>query len=335
MLLALLIQVDDILRRRVEVILVVVVVVKATAGGTQMELKGSSDCSSRISDLSPFSSLLRLLHKVHDQSRPLLLASRRSFNSSRDKSTHECLNDFLHMEQLIRRLLLNALLQHAQFLLFLQYERPKLRFQNYGRGYVEVQIHDSDADQFHENDVPLSFLRDELLSERKCGAEKTKPPPWVKQLPKGTEMKVFLGFLIFSGYHTLPSDRDYWSEDEDLGAHIAKNAMSRNAYNVLKGLIHFQDDSQAKDSKDRLFKHFAIDEIIVRYYGHYPIKQFIRSKPIRFRCKLWALCGDSGLLQIFSVLWKLFYTSWITWIESSKKYDIGGELSIVSHHIFR
>nr|CAH7739582.1 unnamed protein product [Callosobruchus chinensis] len=57
-------------------------------------------------------------------------------------------------------------------------------------------------------------------------------------------------------------------------------------------------------------KHLAIDEMI-RYYGHYPIKQFIKSKPIRFGYKLWALCES--------------YTNWLTWIKSSKSYAIGGE----------
>ena len=33
---------------------------------------------------------------------------------------------------------------------------------------------------------------------------------------------------------------------------------------------------------------------MVQYYGHNSIKQFIRSKPIRFGLKNWALCGSSG-----------------------------------------
>lgn len=31
------------------------------------------------------------------------------------------------------------------------------------------------------------------------------------------EIKAFIGFLILSGYHTLPSERDYWTEADDLG----------------------------------------------------------------------------------------------------------------------
>ncbi|XP_035222261.1 piggyBac transposable element-derived protein 2-like [Stegodyphus dumicola] len=31
------------------------------------------------------------------------------------------------------------------------------------------------------------------------------------------QIKTFIGFLILSGYHTLPSERDYWAEADDLG----------------------------------------------------------------------------------------------------------------------
>lgn len=136
------------------------------------------------------------------------------------------------------------------------------------------------------------------------------------------EIKIFIGFLIFTGYHSLPSERDYWSEREDLGVSLVKNAFSRNAYTELKSMIHFTDNSQANENKhDRSFKirplltmlnerfrqwgifheHLSIDEMIVRYYGHHPIKQFIKAKPIRFGFKLWALCGDNGYCYNFSL----------------------------------
>ena len=34
--------------------------------------------------------------------------------------------------------------------------------------------------------------------------------------------------------------------------------------------------------------------MIALYYGHHSLKQFIRAKSIRFGCKLWAMCGESG-----------------------------------------
>ena len=35
----------------------------------------------------------------------------------------------------------------------------------------------------------------------------------------------------------------------------------------------------------------AIDEVMVKYFGRFSIKQCIRNKPIRFGIKLWALCS--------------------------------------------
>lgn len=136
------------------------------------------------------------------------------------------------------------------------------------------------------------------------------------------DLKIFMGFLIFSGYHTLPSERDYWSEDDDLGQPIVRNAFSRNAYLEIKSHIHFADNAKAMDNKnDRYFKirplfekvktnfrqfgvfqeNLSIDEMMVRYYGRHSLKQFIRSKPIRFGYKLWAMCGDDGYCFNFSL----------------------------------
>ena len=48
------------------------------------------------------------------------------------------------------------------------------------------------------------------------------------------DIRVVIGFLIFIGYHRLPSERDYQSEDDDLGIQLVKDAMSRNIYLELK-----------------------------------------------------------------------------------------------------
>ena len=127
---------------------------------------------------------------------------------------------------------------------------------------------------------------------------------------------------MFSGYHTLLSERVYWSEEKDLGLDIVRNAFSRKAYLTLKSVIHFQDNSPAQKNKeektfkikplvDLLNKNFQqweifekylpIAEMIVRYYGHHSLKQFIRAKPIRFGYKLWAMCGESGHSFNFSL----------------------------------
>ncbi|XP_049855352.1 uncharacterized protein LOC126335921 [Schistocerca gregaria] len=101
------------------------------------------------------------------------------------------------------------------------------------------------------------------------------------------EVEVFLGFLLFAGYHKLPAEKLYYSEDEDVGIPIIKTAMSRNKYQKLKTLLHFQDNDLADENKhDHRFKirpllkmtnesfqkfgifeeNLLIDEMIVKYY---------------------------------------------------------------------
>ena len=136
------------------------------------------------------------------------------------------------------------------------------------------------------------------------------------------DIKSFLGILLLSGYHKLPSERHYWSNDEDLGVSLVKAAMSRNCFQRLKSVIHFCNNDVANENKqDKGFKvrklisafqksfmqfslfeeSLAVDEMMVKYYGHNSLKQFIRGKPIRFGYKLWALCGSSGYCYNFDL----------------------------------
>ena len=50
-----------------------------------------------------------------------------------------------------------------------------------------------------------------------------------------------------------------------------------------------------------LEENLAVDEVIVKYYDRDSLKQFIRSKPIRYGYKLWALCGVSGYCYNFDL----------------------------------
>ncbi|XP_066959283.1 piggyBac transposable element-derived protein 2-like [Macrobrachium rosenbergii] len=129
------------------------------------------------------------------------------------------------------------------------------------------------------------------------------------------ELKSLIGILLLPSYHKLPSERHYWSKDEDLGVSVVKKAMSRNKFQVLKSVVHFCDNADAENNKgdkgfkvrsliSKLQKPFiqygvfeeciSVDEMMVKYDGHNSLKQFIQVKPIRFRYKLWALCGTSG-----------------------------------------
>ena len=98
--------------------------------------------------------------------------------------------------------------------------------------------------------------------------------------------------------------------------------MPKNRFMSLKQHLHFNDNSKIPENcSDRCYKirplitclsenfiqfgyfhsDYSIDEKIVGYYGRYPIKQFIRGKPIRFGFKEWALCSSSCYTYKFSI----------------------------------
>lgn len=133
-----------------------------------------------------------------------------------------------------------------------------------------------------------------------------------------TTLKRFFGILIFSGYHTLPATKLYWSKDEDKGITLVRNCMSRNRFDSIKQNIHLSDNNQLdkndKFSKLRpifdlineknmqfgIFSHdLSIDEEMVPYFGRHSCKMYIKGKPIRFGFKLWCLCSSNGYLYKF------------------------------------
>ncbi|CAG5029382.1 unnamed protein product [Parnassius apollo] len=134
------------------------------------------------------------------------------------------------------------------------------------------------------------------------------------------ELKVFVGILFFSSCHHLPQSKLYWCRDEDVHIPFVEPAMSRNRFDKIKSNLNFNDNSQI-DNTEKVFKicpliekanesfrkfgiyesNLAVDEMIVKYFGHHGIKQFIKGKPVKFRYNLWALCGVSGYCYNFSL----------------------------------
>lgn len=68
-----------------------------------------------------------------------------------------------------------------------------------------------------------------------------------------TALKQFLGILVLSGYHRLPSVRDYWSKHPSLGVDIVKQCMTRNRFCDIKRYIHFSNNLNL-DKKDKMAK---------------------------------------------------------------------------------
>ena len=44
------------------------------------------------------------------------------------------------------------------------------------------------------------------------------------------ELDVFFGIILLSGYCSLPQERLYWCNDEDVGNDLVKRKMSRNRF---------------------------------------------------------------------------------------------------------
>jgi hypothetical protein len=137
-----------------------------------------------------------------------------------------------------------------------------------------------------------------------------------------TDVENFLGILLLSGYHTVPSERDYWANDPDLHVPIVAAAMSRDHYLKIKQYLHLANNQKLEQGNkvakvSRLYAllneslvqvgifhtNLSVDESMVPYFGHHSSKMFIRGKPIRFGFKLWVLAGDDGFpykLEIYT-----------------------------------
>lgn len=128
-------------------------------------------------------------------------------------------------------------------------------------------------------------------------------------------MTRFIGFLIFTGYHTVPQFENYWSNQPDLGIPLVKNSITRAQFRIVKQNIHLCDNDN-HDKNDRFAKvrplleilnkkfmqfgvfheNLSIDEQMVPYFGRHSCKMFIRGKPIRFGFKLWVLASSEGFI---------------------------------------
>lgn len=127
------------------------------------------------------------------------------------------------------------------------------------------------------------------------------------------EIKIFLGILLFSGYHKLPRQHMYWETAADCNTEIIRKAMSKNKFKKIKKYLHFNDNDQI-DNSDRYFKvrplfdllnetllqfgifeeQLTIDERMVKYFGRHGMKMYMKGKPVKFGYKIWVLSSFNG-----------------------------------------
>ncbi|KAI4462448.1 transposase is4 [Holotrichia oblita] len=67
------------------------------------------------------------------------------------------------------------------------------------------------------------------------------------------EIKIFIGFLLFTGYHRLPREKLYWCTDEDLNIPLVRGSMSRNKYYEIKKYFHLANN-ETVDKNDKVYK---------------------------------------------------------------------------------
>ena len=128
------------------------------------------------------------------------------------------------------------------------------------------------------------------------------------------DFRLFVGFLIFTGYHTIPQQKLYWSQREDFGVEFVKTCISRDYFLKLKQVLHLVNNDTVRENQRKDFKvaplydllnekflrygihdeFLCVDEQMVKYFGHNSLKQFIRNKPTRFGLKNWCINESTG-----------------------------------------
>ena len=133
-----------------------------------------------------------------------------------------------------------------------------------------------------------------------------------------SEVKLFLGILLLSGYNNLPRKHLYWEQQSDVFNEAVSSAISRNRFDQLFRFLHLCDNDVPGENdtfwKLRPFYNLinkrclkfrtntetlSIDESMVPYFGRHPCKQRIANKPIRVGYKLWVLAEKTGYVIHF------------------------------------
>lgn len=140
------------------------------------------------------------------------------------------------------------------------------------------------------------------------------------------EMSAFIGMNYVMGYHSLPTIRSYWSTDPDMGVPYIAQVMTLHRFEEIRRNLHFNDNNlhvpRTEPTHDRAFKirpvfvhfnasfketmnntvHQSIDEHMVKFKGHNIMRQYVKSKPIKWGFKMWCRCDSlTGYLFDFDI----------------------------------
>lgn len=84
------------------------------------------------------------------------------------------------------------------------------------------------------------------------------------------DMKLFVGILLLTGYHKLPSERNYWSLNQDLRVPVIQNAMSRNRFQEIKKYVHLADNNSL-DKNNKMAKLRPLISLLNQKYRQWGI----------------------------------------------------------------
>ena len=56
----------------------------------------------------------------------------------------------------------------------------------------------------------------------------------------------FFGVILISGYHSLPSEQDYWSNSADSGVKVVSESLSRKHFMQIYSIFHLVDNRELK-----------------------------------------------------------------------------------------
>uniref|UniRef100_A0A671XA56 PiggyBac transposable element-derived protein domain-containing protein n=1 Tax=Sparus aurata TaxID=8175 RepID=A0A671XA56_SPAAU len=126
------------------------------------------------------------------------------------------------------------------------------------------------------------------------------------------DLQAYMGLLILAGVYRSNNEATYSLWDAESGRPIFRSTMSLQQFHVLSRIIRFdnRDTRPARWRNDKLAAirnvwdrwverlplmynpgpEVTVDERLVPFRGRCPFKQYMPSKPGKYRIKIWAAC---------------------------------------------
>ena len=83
------------------------------------------------------------------------------------------------------------------------------------------------------------------------------------------ELSRFLGIILLSGYHSLPTEQDFWSNQPDLDVPIVLEVLSSKRFLQIKCMFHLLDNHTLDGNNDKMAKvallYNSLNELTVKY----------------------------------------------------------------------